>query len=116
MATKPDQTGEIRKLTTLVEISQALSGTLDQKAALHRVLEILENHHGFVSSAVTLLRPESRRSRSRRHAVLRRKAAARAISWARELPGRVVESGKPVVVPQASNEPLFLSRAAQRRS
>jgi Nif-specific regulatory protein len=29
--------------------------------------------------------------------------------------GRVVESGKPIVVPQVSQEPLFLNRAAQRK-
>ena len=28
--------------------------------------------------------------------------------------GRVVESGKPIVVPQVSREPLFLNRAARR--
>ncbi|HXG65572.1 MAG TPA: hypothetical protein VNO70_10720, partial [Blastocatellia bacterium] len=39
-----DQSGEIRKLTTLLEISQTLSGTLNLKSALHRVLEILERH------------------------------------------------------------------------
>jgi len=60
MTSKSDQSGEIRKLTTLVEISQALSGTLDQRAALHRVLEILEGHHSFVTGAVMLLRPDSR--------------------------------------------------------
>ncbi len=37
---------EARRLATLLEISQALSGTLNQKAAFHRVLEILARHHG----------------------------------------------------------------------
>ena len=50
-----DHTGEMRKLTTLVDVSQALTGTLNLKAGLHRVLEILEQHHSMVRSAVTLL-------------------------------------------------------------
>src|SRR5215471_21787127 len=54
-----DQTGEIKKLTTLVEISQTLSGALNLKPALHRVLEILERHHGMVRSAITLLNENS---------------------------------------------------------
>ena len=115
MATRPDQSSEIRKLTTLVEISQALSGTLDQKAALHRVLEILENHHGFVSSAVTLLRPESREIYIEAASGLTQEGRRVRYRLGEGITGRVVESGKPVVVPQASNEPLFLGRAAQTR-
>ena len=34
-------TREARRLSTLLEVSQALSGTLNLKASLHRVLEIL---------------------------------------------------------------------------
>ena len=115
MATKPDQTGEIRKLTTLVEVSQALSGTLDQKAALHRVLEILENHHGFVSSAVTLLRPDSREIYIEAACGLTPEGRRARYRLGEGITGTVVESGKPVVVPQASNEPLFLGRAASTR-
>ena len=115
MTAKADQSGEIRKLTTLVEISQALSGTLDQKAALHRVLEILENHHGFVSSAVTLLRPDSREIYIEAACGLTPEGRRVRYRLGEGITGRVVESGKPVVVPQASNEPLFLGRAAQTK-
>ena len=34
--------GEIRKLSSLLEVSQALANATNFKAALHRVLEILE--------------------------------------------------------------------------
>src|SRR4249919_2569240 len=47
--------GEVRKLSTLLEASQALSGTLDLKESLQRVLEILGRHHGAVRSTVALL-------------------------------------------------------------
>src|SRR3989449_7482183 len=46
--------GEVRKLSTLLEASQALSGTADLKAGLHRVLEILGRHHGAIRSTVVL--------------------------------------------------------------
>ena len=45
---------EVRKLSTLVEISQALAGTLDLRPGLHRALELLEQHHSVVNAAVTL--------------------------------------------------------------
>ena len=46
---------ESRRLSTLLEVSQALSGTLNLRSALHRVLEVLAKHHGTVRSMVTLL-------------------------------------------------------------
>src|SRR2546429_9862274 len=46
---------ESRRLSTLLDVSQALSGTLNMRSALHRVLEILAKHHGAVRSMVTLL-------------------------------------------------------------
>ena len=54
---EPDEAhaGEVRKLSTLLEASQALSATLDLKEGLQRVLEILGRHHGAVRSTVVLL-------------------------------------------------------------
>ena len=48
-------TREARRLSTLLEVSQALSGTLNLKASLHRVLEILARHHGAVRGIVSVL-------------------------------------------------------------
>src|SRR5215203_3858637 len=47
---------ESRRLSTLLEVSHSLSGTLNLRSALARVLEILAKHHGTVRSMVTLLR------------------------------------------------------------
>src|SRR5438128_9747083 len=47
---------ESRRLSTLLEVSQALSGTLNLRSGLHRALEILGKHHGIVRSLVALLR------------------------------------------------------------
>ena len=46
---------ESRRLSTLLEVSQALSGTLNLKASMHRVLEVLASHHGAVRGIVSLL-------------------------------------------------------------
>ena len=48
-------TSELRRLSTLLEISQALSAGTNQKAALHQVLGILDRHHSVVRSTVALL-------------------------------------------------------------
>ena len=49
---------EARRLATLLEVSQALSGTLNLKASMHRVLEVLAHHHGAVRGIVSLLHPD----------------------------------------------------------
>src|ERR1700730_5359520 len=43
-----NQAPEIRRLSSLLEVSQSLSGTLNLKSAMHNVLEILARHHGAV--------------------------------------------------------------------
>ena len=98
---------------TLLEISQALSGTLNLRSALHRVLEILAKHHGTVRSLVALLHDDNELHvdaadglDSPAHAVRYRVGEG--------IVGRVVESSKPVVVPRVSKEPAFLNRASKR--
>jgi Nif-specific regulatory protein len=104
---------ESRRLSTLLEITQALSGTLNMRSALHRVLEILGKHHGYVRSMVTLLHENGE---------LQVEAAdgldtpAHSVKYrvGEGIIGRVVESGKPIVVPRVSKEPAFLNRASKR--
>ncbi|MCI0488718.1 MAG: GAF domain-containing protein, partial [Blastocatellia bacterium] len=110
-----DRTSEIKNLTALAEVGQALSGALKLRAALHRVLEILERHLGTVRSAVTLLNEET--GELYIEAVNSTTSDGRQASFqlGEGITGRVVESGKPIVVPQVSREPLFLNRSAQRK-
>jgi Nif-specific regulatory protein len=106
--------GEVRKLSTLLEASQALTATLDLQQALQRILEILGRHHGALRSTVVLLNEET--------GEVELEAASGAISSGRKvryqigegITGKVVQSGKPIVVPRVSQEPAFLHRAAQR--
>jgi Nif-specific regulatory protein len=113
---EPEQAhaAEVRKLSTLLEASQALSSTLDLKQALHRVLDILGRHHGAVRSTVVLLNDET--------GDVEVEAASGAITPGKRvryrlgegITGKVVQSGKPIVVPRVSREPAFLHRAAER--
>src|SRR6266540_3063728 len=104
---------EGRRLSTLLEVSQALSGTLNLKASLHRVLEILAHDHSAVRGLVSLLHPDGD---------LRVEAsdgvgdAARTVRYqiGEGITGKVVQSGKPIVVPRVSREPAFLHRASRR--
>jgi Nif-specific regulatory protein len=110
-----DQTAEIRKLSTLIEISQTLSGTLNLKSAMHRVLEVMERHHGAVRALVALQREDGSDLRVEAGIGLPASGAKAKYRIGEGVVGRVVESGKPVVVPQVALEPMFLNRAGQRR-
>ena len=102
---------EIRKLSDLLEVSQTLGSTLDLKSALLRVLEILEEHHGARSGTVALLDEQAGELGVEAAVGVSWQAARRArYKLGEGITGRVVQSGKPVVVPQVSREPLFLNR------
>ena len=49
-----EESADAKSLTTLLEMSQPLSGTLNLKHSLHRILEILEKRHGVVRAALSL--------------------------------------------------------------
>ena len=103
---------ELRRLSTLVDITQALSGTLNLTVAMQHVLELLAERHGAVRSQIALAHD--------RHLVV--EAAHRydprfiSIRYAlgEGIVGRVADSGRPVVVAQMSREPTLLRRAARR--
>ncbi len=101
----------VRKLSTLLEISQTLSSSLDFRTALIQVLELLEENHGSVAGTVTLLDEQSGELRIEAATGIPWQAQRRAKYKVGEgVTGRVVESGRTVVVPRVSQEPLFLDR------
>jgi Nif-specific regulatory protein len=107
--------GEVRKLSTLLEISQALLTERHLRNGLQKALEILGRHHGAVRSMVLLLND--------RTGDVELEAAAGAIDPGRRVryrpgegvTGQVIATGKPAIVPQVSREPSFLHRAAARQ-
>jgi Nif-specific regulatory protein len=113
-AVPPDSAAsEVRRLSTLLDASQALVGAFNLDSALHRVLEILGHHHGAVRSTVALLNEETGELRLEARDGPVRMGAVR-YRLGEGITGRVVQSGKPVVVPRISREPEFLHRAAER--
>jgi Nif-specific regulatory protein len=111
-STNGNEPRETRRLATLLEVSQALSGTLNLKSALHKVLEILAKHHGAVRSMVTLLGEAGELTVEAADGVDEPQSIRYRVGEG--ITGRVVESSKPIVVPRVSREPDFLHRAARR--
>jgi Nif-specific regulatory protein len=100
-----------RTLSDLLEVSQTLGSTLNLRSALLRVLEILEESHGTLSAAIAL-----KDERGGDLAIEAASGASKLRGDARYrlgegITGRVVQSGRPIVVPRVSREPLFLDRS-----
>ncbi len=102
------------QLSMMLEVSVAL-GTLDFRVSLPRVLDVLAEAFAARTGMVTLL-DEAGVLRIEASHGLTRQAAERARFAAGEgITGRVVQSGRPIVVPRVSEEPLFLDRTGALR-
>jgi len=106
---------DVQPLTMLADINHELTAAQNPRAGIQRALELLDQHHGVIRSAVVLADPDSGRLRVEVSAGLT--GAGRHAEWemGEGITGRVVESGKPVVVPQISQEPMFLHRTGRRQ-
>ncbi|MDH3207681.1 MAG: sigma 54-interacting transcriptional regulator [Gemmatimonadota bacterium] len=101
----------VRKLSTLLEISQTLSSPVELRTALMQVLELLEEQHDSVSGSITLLEEATGELVIEAATGINWKVQRRATYKVGEgVTGRVVESGRPIIVPRVSHEPLFLDR------
>jgi len=103
-------------LTSLLGVSQALSAR-DIRTSLPRVMEILVEAFGAVSGAIALMDAETGLLGIEAFFGLT-KAAVEGIRFrpGEGITGRVFQSGKAIVVPKVSEEPLFLDRTRVRRS
>src|SRR5499433_4054392 len=100
-----------RRLTALLEVSQALGSTLDTRAAVEKVLEILDRELGMKRGAIAVLESEGNLKIQYAHGLSEGERKRGHYKIDEGITGKVVASGRPIVVPQVSREPLFLYRA-----
>ncbi len=100
----------IKKLSILVEINQAVSRTSDLNEALNATLQILEKSFSIKSGAVFLVDDNRKTLKMSTSIGYRAELAKTKYKLGEGLTGRIAETGKPVVAPQVSKEPLFLNR------
>src|ERR1700681_4603352 len=104
---------DARRFSSLLEVSQALSGTLNLKSAMHNVLEILARHHGAVRGIVTLLH-EGGELGVEASDGLEKAGAPVKYRIGKGITGRVVEPAGRVFGPRVSSEPILLHPASKR--
>ena len=106
----------MQKLTSLLQVSQALSGTLDLRPALHEIFDALARHHEALGCLVALGNRESKELHVEAAEGLGRPGHQAHYMVGEGPIGKVVESGKPIVVPKLSLEPALAQQLAVKLS
>ena len=112
---RPKVRREVNELSLLFEISQTLDTSIDLGTALGPVLRTLARQMGLVRGAITLLnRQTGEISTEAAYGFSRSEKERGRYKLGEGVTGKVVESGKPKVVPDISKEPLYLGRTGAR--
>ena len=106
-----EPTRHVRELETLYRISQILASGVQQRQTLAEVLDTLENELDLNLGTITLLSPESDEIKIEvAHNVSLEKSRKVSYRTGEGITGKVIETGKAIIVPKVSQEPLFLNR------
>ena len=104
-----------RALALLAEIGRALARGGEVRSILERALELLEEALGIVRGAVFLFHEDSGALQVDAALGISAEGLGARYRPGEGIIGRVLQSGRPVVVPASAREPLLLNRAFQRR-
>ena len=112
----PQVKKSLGELTLLFEISQLLDSSLDLREVVGPVLEAIHRHTKIIRGAITLFNRETGEimieTATGLSAYQKKKGRYRV---GEGITGKVVETGKPIIVPRVSQEPLFLDKTGARR-
>ena len=107
---------KVHELTALYEVSQALSLTLDVESSMYSIMEILEKRLGMKRATMTLLHPiTGELFIDIGHGLTDAEIKRGKYRIGEGITGKVVETGKPAVIPRIGKEPLFLDRTRSRK-
>jgi len=107
---------EVKELLLLFEISQILDRSMDLRDVVGPVLEAIATHMGMMRGTLTLLNRESGEILiEAAHGLSETQKERGRYRPGEGVTGKVVESGRPAVVPHISEEPLFLDRTGARK-
>ncbi len=106
---------ETAPLALLADINAELVGTRNSRAGLQRALEILAQRRRVLQASVVLKDPDSDRLQIAASEGLTPEGQRATWAIGEGVTGRVVQTGRPVVIPQISQEPMFLHRTGRRK-
>lgn len=107
---------EVIELSLLFEISTKLNETLDLKAALHSVLQMMAERMATPRGTITILNRSSGEAIiEEAYGLLPEEQAKGKYRIGEGITGQVIDTGQPMVVPRISDDPLFLDRTGSRK-
>jgi Nif-specific regulatory protein len=108
---------EVEELSLLFEISQTLDRSLDLREVVGLVLQALHERMGMSRGTLTLLNRETGEYFIEAAHGLSASQQKRGMYAPGEgVTGKVIQSGRPMVVPRVSDEPRFLDRTGSRKN
>lgn len=106
---------KVKELTVLYEISQLVGSSLNCRDVLSDILGTFHSRLGMNRGTITLLNPTTGALEIQAaHGMTEEEVRRGKYLVGEGVTGRVVETGKPAVVPQIEKEPLFLNRTRSR--
>jgi Nif-specific regulatory protein len=109
------QDKELATLTCLYEVTKVLASSTDLRECLKKALAIISTSFDFRNGTVTIVNPLSGQSEIEVAHGMTVEAQRRGVYKMGEgITGRVIASGLPIIVPQISEEPLFINRTRSR--
>jgi len=106
---------EVRELSLLFEIAQILNESLDLSVVMQHVLALMAERMIIVRGALTILnRATGEIVLEESYGLLPEQRARGKYLPGEGITGKVVETGRTVIVPKISEEPLFLNRTGSR--
>ena len=106
---------ELKELSLLFEISKKLSESFDLKTALKDVLQIMAENMEMPRGALTILnRSSGKIVIEEAYGLLPEEQAKGKYLMGEGITGKVIDTGKTVIVPRISDNPLFLDKTGSR--
>jgi len=107
---KAHNSGHVQELKTLFKISQILITGIGQRQALAEVLDILDSELGMNKGTVTILAADSNQITIEvAHHISEEYKQRVRYRMGEGVTGKVMQTGKPMIVPKISKEPSFLN-------
>ena len=112
---KPLSASEPEPLALLADVNAALVETQNIRAGLQRALQILAQRQRVLQASVVLKSPDTNRLQIAASEGLSLEGQRATWAVGEGVTGQVVQAGRPVIIPQISQEPTFLHRTGRRR-
>jgi len=116
MTTRKTDERKLKELSLLFDISQALDQSMDIREVLAPTLQALTDHMGMSRGTLTLLnRKTGEIAIEVAHGLSPSQRRRGKYRIGEGITGKVVQTGKPAVIPRISDDPLFLDRTGARK-